>query len=75
MRSRDIVMKNNECLCILRKEANMNRKEFAEYFGIPYRTLQDWELYKRKMPEYLLRLMEYKLKMEKIVDNDLISKK
>jgi DNA-binding transcriptional regulator YiaG len=22
----------------------MNKKEFAEYLGIPYRTLQDWEL-------------------------------
>ena len=42
----------------------MNRREFAEYFGIPYRTMQDWELGNRKMPEYLLRLMMYKVKME-----------
>lgn len=42
----------------------MTRREFCEYFEIPYRTLQDWELGNRKMPEYLLRLMEYKMKME-----------
>lgn len=45
----------------------MKRGEFAEYFGIPYRTLQDWELGNRAMPEYLLRLMAYKLRMEKLI--------
>ena len=48
----------------LRESMNMNRREFCEYFEIPYRTLQDWELGNRKMPEYLFRLMEYKIKME-----------
>ncbi len=42
----------------------MTRNEFCEYFEIPYRTLQDWELGNRKMPDYLLRLMTYKVKME-----------
>ena len=51
-------------LISLREETGMNRKEFAEYFGIPYRTMQDWELGNRKMPEYLLRLMMHKVKME-----------
>jgi DNA-binding transcriptional regulator YiaG len=50
----------------LRMETGMNRREFAEYFGIPYRTMQDWELGNRTMPEYLFRLMEYKIKMEKL---------
>lgn len=63
-------MNNNEYLCTLRKMTKMNRKEFAEYFDIPYRTLQDWELHKRSIPEYLLRLMEYKLVMEQMVDNE-----
>ena len=43
---------------------NMNRKDFCEYFGIPYRTVQDWELGNREMPDYLLRLMIYKAKMD-----------
>lgn len=50
----------------IRKETGMNRREFAEYFEIPYRTLQDWELGNRQMPEYLLRLMAYKVKMESL---------
>lgn len=53
-----------EQLINLRKSTGMNRKEFAEYFGIPYRTVQDWELGNRKMPDYLLRLMVYKIRME-----------
>ena len=46
----------------------MNRKEFCEYFDIPYRTMTDWEAGKRKMPEYLLKLMEYKAEIEKLVE-------
>lgn len=42
----------------------MTRPQFAEYFGIPYRTLQDWELGNRKCPTYLLDLMHYKLQHE-----------
>lgn len=48
----------------LRKKTGMNKKQFAEYFGIPYRTLQDWELGNRRMPDYLLRLMVYKVQAE-----------
>lgn len=44
----------------------MNRKEFCEYFGIPYRTMTDWELGHRTMPEYVLRLMAYQVKMENL---------
>jgi DNA-binding transcriptional regulator YiaG len=53
----------------LRMETGMNRREFAEYFGIPYRTVQDWELGNRTMPEYLFRLMEYRIRMEKLQNN------
>lgn len=55
-----------EKLIALRKQTGMNRKEFAEYFGIPYRTVQDWELGNRQMPEYLLRLMAYKIGIEDV---------
>lgn len=50
----------------LRKSTGMNRKEFCEYFGIPYRTVTEWERGTRIMPDYVLRLMAYKIKMEKI---------
>lgn len=59
-------MEKMDKLIQMRKNAGMSRKEFAEYFGIPYRTVQDWELGNRKMPEYLFRLMEYKLSMESL---------
>lgn len=48
----------------LRSSTGMNRREFAEYFDIPYRTIQEWELGNRRMPEYLLRLMAYKIQIE-----------
>ena len=27
----------------LREKMGMNRREFSDYYGIPYRTIQDWE--------------------------------
>ncbi len=50
----------------LREELGMNRVQFCEYYGIPYRTVQDWEAEKRELPDYLLRLMRYKAEMEKL---------
>ena len=55
----------------IRKRTGMNRREFAEYFNIPYRTVQDWELGNRQMPEYLFRLIEYKIRMEKLMKGDM----
>ncbi len=57
-------MESRNVLIDLRKSTGMNRREFAEYFEIPYRTMQEWELGNRKMPEYLLRLMKYKICIE-----------
>ena len=54
-----------EELIKLRLSTKMNRKEFADYIGIPYRTLQDWELGNTLAPEYVLRLIAYKVQMEK----------
>lgn len=45
----------------IRERSGMTRNQFCEYFGIPYRTVQDWELGNRKCPEYLLNLIHYKL--------------
>ena len=59
-------MNSRDYLIELRKSTGMNRKEFCEYFEIPYRTMTDWELGNRTMPNYLLRLMAYKVEMEKL---------
>jgi putative transcriptional regulator len=61
-------MDSKERLIQMKEGSGMNWKEFSAYFQIPYRTVQDWERGNRKMPEYVLRLMEYKLRMEKLID-------
>ena len=48
----------------LRERMGMNRREFSDYYGIPYRTVQDWEAEKRELPDYLLRLLKYRAEIE-----------
>lgn len=45
----------------LRTMSRMTQKEFANYFTIPKRTIENWESGQRKCPEYLKKLIEYKL--------------
>ena len=54
----------------LRDRLGMNRREFSDHYGIPYRTVQDWEAEKRELPEYLLRLMIYRAEMERLNKKD-----
>lgn len=49
----------------LRLQTGLSQTAFAKYFEIPLRTVQDWEQDKRKPPEYLVKLMAEKLKMNK----------
>lgn len=49
----------------LRKASGMTQKAFSDYFGIPLRTIENWERGVNKCPQYLLDLMEYKLNNEK----------
>lgn len=51
----------------LREKMGMNRREFSDYYVIPYRTVQDWEAEKRELPEYLLRLMKYRAEVEYMI--------
>lgn len=48
----------------LRKEAGMTQQEFADYFGIPKRNIENWEEGSRRIQEYWLRLLRYKLEKE-----------
>lgn len=54
----------------LRESTDMNMKQFASFFNIPYRTIQDWEYEKRKCPDYVTELMQYKLEKEGKIKND-----
>lgn len=51
-------------LHMLREQLGLNRKDFSAEYGIPLRTIEDWEHGKRKMPDYLLRLLTYKVRMD-----------
>lgn len=53
----------------LREKSGMNKTQFSKYFEIPYRTVQNWELGLRECPEYLIKLMAYKLEKENIIKN------
>lgn len=53
----------------LRELSGMTRVQFAEYFGIPYRTIQDWELGNRKCNDYMIALLEYKLRNEGLLQD------
>lgn len=58
----------------LRESTGMNRREFCDYFNIPYRTVTEWERDNRHAPEYVLRLLEYYIRMEKMVKDKAIEK-
>lgn len=54
----------------LREKMGMNRREFCDYYGIPYRTVQDWEAGKRELPDYLLRLIIYRAEIEHAINGE-----
>ena len=60
-------MDTKERLIAMRETTGLNRKEFAEKFGIPYQTITCWELGKREMPEYVLRLIAYRIEMDPLL--------
>lgn len=51
----------------LRKAANMTQQKFSDYFGFSKRAVESWEGGKRQCPQYLIDLIEYKLKNENII--------
>lgn len=40
---------------------------FSKYFEIPYRTVQDWDSNRRTPPDYVVKLIEYKLRNERLI--------
>ena len=45
----------------LRKSSGMTQKQFSEFFGIPRRTIEDWERGHNKCAPYLIDLMAFRL--------------
>lgn len=55
----------------LREMTGMNRREFADYFHISYRTVQDWEQGINKCKDYIIRAFYYQLLYQKkIIEAD-----
>lgn len=52
----------------IRATLGLNRKAFSEYIGIPLRNLEEWEAGRRKMPEYLLRMLIYYIKINQYLE-------
>ncbi|MGN0495628.1 MAG: helix-turn-helix domain-containing protein [Lachnospiraceae bacterium] len=53
----------------LRFQTGMKREDFANFLHIPLGTVRDWEQGKRKMPEYVYELIEYKVTRELIKES------
>ena len=51
----------------LRQKTGMNMTRFAEYFGMAFRTVQNWDNGSRNCQPHLLELMKYKLEKEGIL--------
>ena len=51
----------------IREDLGLNRTEFSHYVGIPLRSLEEWEAGRRKMPDYVLRLIAYYAKMQQLL--------
>ncbi len=54
----------------IRADLGLSRKAFSEYIGIPLRSLEEWEAGRRRMPEYLLRMMTYYIKMTQYLEQN-----
>ena len=63
MEKREELQEQADKLKRIRAGLGLSRKAFSEYIGIPLRNLEEWEAGRRKMPEYLLRMLMYYVKM------------
>lgn len=57
----------------IREDLGMNRTQFSHYVDIPLRTLEEWEAGRRQMPDYVLRLLTYYTKMERLLEEQKIT--
>lgn len=51
----------------VRSITGLNRTQFCKEYGIPLRSMEQWEAGQRKMPDYVLRLLTYKVLSEKVL--------
>lgn len=50
----------------LRQQTGLTQGEFAARFQIPLRTLQHWESGDRMPPDYVVKLLAYRIEKERV---------
>jgi DNA-binding transcriptional regulator YiaG len=70
-KKRSTPMENTNAFRELRQASGMSQRKFASYFGIPRRTIENWDSGDRACPTYTLELMKYKLIKEGIIKEEL----
>lgn len=48
----------------IRKLTGLSQGKFSEAYGIPKRTLEDWEEGRRNPPEYVIRMLDMWVRKE-----------
>ena len=70
MEKREELQEQADELKQIRADLGMSRKAFSEYIGISLRNLEEWEACRRKMPEYLLRMLIYYVKVNQYLEKN-----
>ena len=55
----------------MRTQTGLTQQGFGDLLKIPRRTIQEWENGRRNPPEYIIDLIEYKLKNEGLIDKSI----
>lgn len=57
-------MENGSIVKKARKATGLSQSAFARHLEIPIRTLQQWEQGRRNLPDYVLKLILFKLETD-----------
>lgn len=66
-------MENGRIVKEARKAAGLSQSDFAGHLEIPIRTLQQWEQGRRNLPDYVLKLILFKLEADELTEGFLKS--
>lgn len=58
----------------IRTSMGLSQQQFADYFEIPVKTIQDWEQGRREPPDYIPKLLERVWMVEKGIEDNKITK-
>lgn len=54
----------------IRKLSGLSQPQFSEKYGIPLPTIRHWEQGQRECPQYVLDLLEFKVREDLKADSD-----